>query len=145
MMNHTDIQNVLFEGYDGELPPDTQSLITQHLTCCAECRGLLETWRLTTQKILTPLQTPDSERFVQNVMRAVRTQVLERPALFFRWAFPALALSMAGFAVTFLYIEHASPTASDTLVWGDQDTTITDGLSTPPTEDQILSAAVEKL
>src|ERR1019366_177744 len=95
------------------------------------------------RKFLEPLRAQSSEAFIQAVMRRVRSESLPeagiRWAVFARWAYPALAVSISGFAAAMLYTVPPSTMSSDVLLMGDRDQTlVVEWLNPSPDEDQIL-------
>src|SRR4051812_20080270 len=80
-----------------------------------------------TRQLLHHVRLEPSPAFVDRVMRGVRALPEPRTAGWFfglRWEFPALALSMAGFALTVLYLSKPFLTA-DVPLFGDSLTATT--------------------
>ena len=146
-MNHELIREQLFTYYDGELSPAARSFVEMHLQDCVECREILDGWKQLSARILEPLEGKDSEAFVQQVMRRVRAYGSEpegiRWPVFARWAYPALALSMAGFVAALVFAQIPANVSTETLLAGGQTASVAgQWLSGPPTEDQLLGSEV---
>jgi anti-sigma factor RsiW len=147
-MNHSELQDQLFDWHDGQLPAGKASVVHAHVASCLECRTHLNDWKKTTHTFLSPLQIQDAPVFTQKVMRKIRvsqaseTQV--RPRFFARWAFPALALSLGSFAAMVLYVAQPTVAAADGLFSADSQTTPTEWIANIAKDDQILGSVVEK-
>jgi hypothetical protein len=101
------------------------------------------------KKLLEPLRTENSEIFVQNVMRRVRTYDHRQGGILWshliRWALPALALSVSGFAAAMIYTVVPDHVSTDALLLADRDQSMSaDWLSNPPSVDQILDSVIVK-
>jgi len=61
-MDHRAIQDQFSEYLEGELGPEAQALVTEHLRSCEECRKELEAFRETLRSLsgLRPLPPPDN-------------------------------------------------------------------------------------
>ena len=144
-MDHAWLQERLFEFHDGQLAPAPKALVEEHLSACADCRTELAAWRRTAQAFVQPLRVEPSEAFVRGVMTGIRTLDEEtatvQPFWPMRWAFPALTLSMAGFAAAFLYVAPAEGSA-DSWFSDEQEVSVT-LLAQAPSEENILTAVVE--
>ena len=77
------------------------------------------------KSFLEPLRLEGSEAFVQQVMRKVRAyserEEWIRWPIFARWAFPALALSIAGFTVALGYTLQPTQLTTTTVLLGGQE------------------------
>jgi hypothetical protein len=83
---------------------------------------------------LEPLRLESSEAFVQQVMRKVRAYTEReewiRWPVFARWAFPALALSIAGFTVALGYtLQPVQPSTTSVLLGGQEQSFSNDWLN----------------
>lgn len=100
-MNHETIREKVYALYDGELPPVEQEEIRAHLQACLECRQLHGRWEKITRLFFHLAEPPASEAFVTRVMANLPARKAQGApngwAIFTRWAFPALGLSLAGF------------------------------------------------
>lgn len=89
-------------------------------------------------RILQTLRVEPSEAFVHRVMHGIYALPRVRPAFQFSWAFPALALSMAGFALTLFYMAKPLTVTSDAALLGDP-------VALSSAEEQIVDALVRNL
>ena len=146
-MTVSTLHDKLFAWLDGELPPAESAQVATHVADCAECRAQADAWRGAAAAYLHPLRVRESEPFVQQVMRSIRAlpdTVLAPFSL--RWAFPALALSMAGFALVLLYISTTAPaTGAPYMLAADPGPTIASELASVPYEDQLYGSVEDKL
>ncbi len=149
-MNHEWMKDQVFALYDQRLPDDAARMIQAHLDGCSECRDVLENWKKSSRAVLQPLQLPHSDLFVRRVMSRVQAfsqkdEERIRWGAFIRWAVPALALSAAGFTLGVVSTTESATISTEGLLWGDQEQNLTaEWFSHPPTEDQILNAAVAR-
>ena len=146
-MNHSELQEKLFDWHDGQLSAAQAAEVSIHLPGCSECRMQLDEWKHTAQTFLIPLKMEDSPAFTQNVLRKIRNtqaaETQERPRFFARWAFPALALSMGSFAAVLLYVAQPPMASADGLLLTDSQDTPSEWVSSLAKEDQILGSVVE--
>jgi anti-sigma factor RsiW len=145
-MNHSELQEKLFERHDARLSAGLAAEVDAHLEACLDCRTQLDAWTQTTQTFLSPLRLTDSQVFTQGVMRTIRNlpETQARPRFFARWAFPALALSMGSFAAALLYVTQPTTLSADGLFFADPQTTPSQWITSIAREDHILGPAVEK-
>jgi len=77
------------------------------------------------KELLQPLRYEASEAFVQRVMQKVRAYAEReewiRWPVFARWAFPALALSVASFTLALNYTLQPTKLSADTIFLQDQE------------------------
>src|SRR5689334_21500216 len=89
-----------------------------------ENEELPEQWEQTSRAFLQPLRAESSDVFVQAVMRKVREYVRRdewiRWPVFIRWAYPALALSVASFTLSLAYAMQPARVSMDEVVLADR-------------------------
>jgi hypothetical protein len=82
-------------------------------------------WDKISQAFLQPLRAESSELFVQSVMRRVREYSQRdewiRWPVFVRWAFPALAVSIASFTLSLAYVLQPSAISTEEVVLADRE------------------------
>jgi hypothetical protein len=113
-----------------------------------ESEDLPEQWEQTSRAILQPLRAESSDVFVQAVMRKVREYVGRdewiRWPVFARWAYPVLALSIAGFTLSLAYVMEPVRVSTDEVVLENrQPLVLADWVSAPAGDDSASSVAVE--
>ena len=111
----------------------------------------IQDWHQTKKMFLDPLTIRPSGAFVSKAMRRVRTWEAPEPwisrllrPVFTRFAFPAMSLSMVGFAAALLYAVQPVNKSADALVFGGQTSSVTAEWKNSLGDDHILGLLVNK-
>jgi anti-sigma factor RsiW len=127
IMKHDDAQEMLQEFFDGELDTARADAIRTHITECAHCRGVLESWTVLRNAVRESADADCSPMFASELRESVLS---EQDALGAWSAIELLARrTVAGLAVAvclltaFLWTEsedlQRSPTTALTIVAAD--------------------------
>jgi len=107
-MEHQEAWLMLDEYHDGELSPQTASLVRDHLKACPECLGELTGREYLARVISAAADVQPSEEFARRVSRLVSEAPVESaPAL--RWPVPVMAVALAASAFIMVGLYSSAP------------------------------------
>lgn len=131
-MDHHELKELVSDLLDGELEAGQRRLVEGHLASCDECRRLLDDWKAARRAFFPAPRRPsqaETEAFVSRVMaRMPAAEPAQAPAdeptfrLDWRWLVPALSLSFAMLALSFIPSRQAQdPSTTLLLAAGGED------------------------
>lgn len=139
-MSHDRLKELVFLSTDGELNPAERAETEKHLSECTECRSALAVWQKTAAVLFTPAQCASSDKFVDAVMRRIKSEppagiVNRLRGIVAGWReafpFPRLALAGAGTAAMIVSVFFFTQSTHTVNMSEDEATFVSDLLEGP--------------